>query len=54
LIHDGRCVVFDLRDLDDELVRYYASSWLETYYTILDLLREILSLDDVDSNDEIT
>jgi hypothetical protein len=54
LIHDGRCVVVDLHDVDDGLVLYYASSWLETYCTILDLLREILSLDDVVSEDEIT
>ena len=36
----------DLND-DDGLARYYASSWLETCRTTLDLLEETLSLYDV-------
>jgi hypothetical protein len=56
LLHDGRYVVTDLCDLDDDngLARYYTFSWLETCRTTLDLLRETLNLDDVVSEDEIT
>jgi hypothetical protein len=41
--------VADLCDLDDddELACYYASSWFETCRTILDMLGETLSLNDV-------
>jgi hypothetical protein len=37
-----------------DFVRYYASSWLETCRTTLDLLEETLSLYDVISKDETT
>jgi hypothetical protein len=42
----------DLND-DDGLARYYASSWLETCYTILDMLGEMLNLDNIVLENEI-
>ena len=58
MLHDGRRAATDLHDLDDDddddLTRYYASSWLDTCRTTLNLLKEILNLNDVVSEDETT
>jgi hypothetical protein len=56
LLHDGRHVATDLHDLDDddELARYYESSWFETCRITLDLLGEMLSLNDLILEDQIT
>ena len=56
MLHDGRCVAADLRDIDDndELACYNTSSWFETCCITLDHLGETLSLDDVVLKDETT
>jgi len=56
LLHDGRCAVTNLYDLDDDddgrLAFYFASSWFETCCTTLDLLEDTLIIDDVVLEDE--
>ena len=46
----------DLRDLDDvdRLACYHASSWFETCRTILVIIKETLSLNDIIYDDETT
>jgi len=58
LLYDSWHVAADLCDRDDDdddgLACYYASSWLDTCRTTLDLLEETLSLNNVVSEDETT
>ena len=56
MLHDGRHAAANLCNLDDNdgLVRSYASSWFKTCHTTLDFLGDILSLDDIVSEDKTT